>query len=59
MGTARASLAACTYGIDKGIFGYGSGVTNITNLVSSAGVVATDGTGVGTARSVLAACSYN
>ena len=30
----------------------------MTNLVNSSGVVATDTTGVGTARSRLAACSY-
>ena len=30
-----------------------------TNLVSNSGVVATDTTGVGTARSDVAACSYN
>ena len=33
-------------------------LTNITNLVSNAGVVATDTTGVGTARQRLAAASY-
>jgi len=58
VGTARQSLAACEYGDDKGIFGFGSGYTAVTNLVSNAGVVATDTTGVGTARSFLAACSY-
>ena len=31
---------------------------SLTNLVSNAGVVATDTTGVGTARSYLAACEY-
>ncbi len=38
---------------DEGIFGFGSaagGVTAVTNLVSNAGVVATDTAGVGTAR---------
>ena len=39
----------------KAIFGFGSGPTAITNLVSNTGVVATDTTGVGTARSDLAA----
>ena len=45
---------------DNGIFGYGmdSGVCDITNLVSNAGVVASDVTGVGTARADLAACEY-
>ena len=43
-----------------GIFGYGYATANVsmTNLVSNAGVVATDTTGVGTARYVLAACGY-
>jgi hypothetical protein len=43
----------------KAIFGYGDtsgGSVSITNLVSSSGVVATDTTGVGTARASLAAC---
>ena len=45
---------------NKAIFGYGTTgtVTSITNLVSNTGVVATDTTGVGTARSGLAAASY-
>ena len=54
-------------GIQKAIFGFGVtlsadnyvySVTNVTNLVSSSGVVATDTTGVGTARPLLAAASY-
>ena len=60
-GTARDALAACSYGEDKGIFGFGndnSGVCDITNLVSNAGVVASDVTGVGTARRAPAACEY-
>ena len=32
---------------------------SMTNLVSNAGVVATDTTGVGTARRLTAACSFN
>jgi hypothetical protein len=44
------------------IFGYGinSGSTNVsvTNLVSNTGVVATDTTGVGTARTGLAAADF-
>ena len=60
VGTARLQLAACGYGYDKGIFGYGDGsVVSMTNLVSNSGVVATDVTGVGTARRYFAACSYN
>ena len=53
-------LAACEYGAGKGIFGYGNdgSVSSLTNLVSNEGVVATDTTGVGTARSQLAACEY-
>ena len=45
-------LAACTYGDDKGIFGYGftSNEVSMTNLVSNTGVVATDTAGVGSAR---------
>ena len=43
-------------------FGYRSfgqgGYTNVTNLVSSSGVMASDTTGVGTARSSLAAAGY-
>ena len=47
-------------GNDEGIFGYGyvSAISSLTNLVSNAGVVATDTTGVGTARYQIAACSY-
>ena len=63
VGTARQLLAACGYGGDKGIFGYGvvpstSALYSITNLVSNTGVVATDTAGVGTARAYLAACGY-
>jgi hypothetical protein len=59
-GTVRSYLAACEYGGDKGIVGFGSGggYWSITNLVSNAGVVASDTAGVGTARSALSACSY-
>jgi len=65
VGTARKELAACSYGDDKGIFGFGQSgawpnhaVVSMTNLVSNAGVVATDVTGVGSARGNLAACEY-
>jgi len=58
VGTARNSLAACEYGGDKGIFGYGYPLHGMTNLVSNAGVVATDVAVVGTARQYLAACSF-
>ena len=48
------------YPTQRAIFGYGStgAYVSITNLVSNAGVVATDTTGVGTARGSLAAASY-
>ena len=42
----------------KALFGYGSGPVSMTNLVSNTGVVATDTTGVGTARYLLAAAGY-
>ena len=44
----------------KAIFGYGYTSVNVsmTNLVSNTGVVATDTTGVGTARQHLAAARY-
>ena len=47
-------------GNDEGIFGFGTtgSVTAITNLVSNSGVVASDTSGVGTARRILAACEY-
>jgi hypothetical protein len=45
---------------NKAIFGYGAtgSYQSITNLVSNTGVVATDTTGVGTARYGLAAAAY-
>ena len=64
VGTARSELAASSYGGDKAIFGFGKssnssgGESNVTNLVSNAGVVASDSTGVGTGRSGLAASGY-
>ena len=52
-GYGAAVIAGVSY---KAIFGYGlSPTTSITNLVSNTGVVATDTTGVGTARYQLAA----
>jgi len=42
----------------KGIFGFGGNAVSITNLVSSSGVISADVTGVGTARSYLAAANY-
>ena len=65
VGTARLGLAAAGYGTDKAIFGYGGDFSgwppvnySLTNLVSNTGVVATDTTGVGTARADLAAAGY-
>ena len=70
VGSARQRLAAASYGGDKAIFGFGYGegtgfpgdtrpdLTSITNLVSNAGVVASDTTGVGTARTHSAAAKY-
>jgi len=60
VGTARNNVAACSYGFDKGIFGFGFSTANtgVTNLVSNAGVVATDTAAVGTARRSPAATGY-
>jgi len=68
VGTARGQLGAAGYGTDKAIFGYGivSGFNpdyfqnnlSMTNKVSNTGVVATDTTGVGTARYQIAATGY-
>jgi len=64
VGTGRTIPAATEYGGDKGIFAFGhegsggAGYVSMSNLVSNAGVVATDVTGVGTVRGNLAACRY-
>jgi len=61
VGSACRQLTACSYGGDKGIFGFGnrpSSPSSVTNLVSNTGVVSTDVTGVGTARRSGAACEY-
>jgi hypothetical protein len=62
VGTARYYLAACGYGLDKAVFGYGlngaSAAVSITNLVSNVGVVASDTTWIGTSRYVLTAASF-
>ena len=45
----------------EGIFAYGhdgSGYSSVSNLVSNAGVIASDVTSVGTARYLLAGCEY-
>jgi len=65
VGTARRGTAGANYGEGKAIFGFGEqssnngSTTNISNLVSSSGVVASDTTGVGTARDYLAAAGYD
>ena len=65
VGPLRYALAACSYGDDKGIFGFGydgvgdtPSLTAVTNLVSNVGVVSSNVAGVGTARQALAACEY-
>ena len=59
VGTARSAVAGATYGLDKGIFGFGDGNKAMTNLVSNSGVVASDTTGTGTGRVEPAASSYD
>ena len=66
VGTDRRYLAAAGYGGDKAIFGFGNALgggasnkTNVTNLVSNTGVVATDTTGVGSAQYGSAAAGYS
>lgn len=65
VGTVRQDLAAVAYSTDKGIFAYGvephtgsGGLYSLSNKVGNNGVIASDVTGVGTARSELAAASY-
>jgi len=59
-GSASTPAVPVVTSTQKAIFGYGySGVAlSMTNLVSNTGVVANDVTGVGTARSQLAAAGY-
>jgi hypothetical protein len=66
VGTIRSSVAAVGYGGDKAIFGFGlvapfatSAKTNLTNLVSNTGVVASDTPGVGTARFRASCAGYS
>jgi len=56
----RNNLPIVLAGTQKAIFGYGDNgpALSMTNLVSNTGVVATDTTGVGTARYSLAAAGY-
>ena len=64
VGLIRGYLAACTFGGDKAIFGYGSHYTqgaspySTTNLVNNEGVIASNVSGVGTARGALGACGF-
>ena len=55
------TLTAGIVTYDNGIFAYGisGGLESVSNLVSNTGVIATDTSGVGTARSYLGSCSYN
>ena len=56
-----ANSAAADSGNDEGIFGFGTtgaSLTGVTNLVSNAGVVASDTAAVGTAKGYLAATEY-
>jgi hypothetical protein len=60
-GTVRHGVSATQYGEDTAIFGFGygaAGYAGMTNLVSNAGVVATDVSAVGTARTKPGACSF-
>jgi hypothetical protein len=65
VGTGRGGSGACEYGQDKGIFGFGNtggagwNSSDITNLVSNTGVIASDVSGVGTSRYYIAGCSFN
>ena len=56
------SVTAAASENDEGIFGFGwnqvTFATAITNLVSNAGVVATDTAAVGTAKEFVSACEY-
>ena len=54
-------MVASTYGGDKAIFCFGGrngANTNVKNLVSNLGVVASDASGVGTSRSELSGTNY-
>ena len=64
VGTARRALGACEYGTQTAIFAYGQTEAaspyehSKSNLVNSSGVIASDVTGVGTARFDVKAGSY-
>ena len=65
VGTSRTDLSSTEYGGDKAIFGYGNSNTasttpsTISNLVSNVGVIASDVSGVGTARYSITAAGYS
>ena len=60
VGSDRRNLAACSFGEDKGIFGYGKagGQTNVTNIVNNLGVIGSDVSGVGSSREGLTATEF-
>lgn len=58
MGTARSSIGDTGYGADLGIFAYG-GANSMSNLVTNTGVIGSDVTGVGSARSCGGAARYS
>ena len=61
-GTARWGLGAAGYGADKGVFAYGKpsgSITNVKNLLSNTGTMASDVSGVGTARNKPGAVTYS
>ena len=57
-GLARSYVSACGYDYDKGIFSFGGGGAGATNLISNAGVVASDVTQVGSGRHGASSCEY-
>jgi len=64
VGTARYDLAAARYGGDKALFAYGNIYSggnvyySMKNLMSNTGVISADVTGVGDARTRMAAAGY-
>ena len=65
VGTHRTDLDGCGYGGDKGIVAFGNSntgsttPTNLSNKISSSGVIASDTSGVGESRYNLAATGYS
>lgn len=67
VGTLRGQVGGCSFGGDKGMFAYGGSPTgspgiftvyNISNRVSTTGVISSDAVGIGTARLGVAGCGY-